>query len=108
MILIRVDLPAPFSPSTAWIATALDGQSDIFERPDSTVVLADAVHPPERHREFQPAPSDGPGTFSSYGGHGCFRPAALRILAYWLAFVLRRDFLGSDADRCKPGNSLLV
>ena len=48
-------------------AAALDRQSDVVERANSAVVLADAVHSPERHKG-PPASSDDL-IRSPYGGH---------------------------------------
>ncbi len=39
MILIRVDLPAPFSPSTAWMRPRSKFDPGVFERMDAAIAL---------------------------------------------------------------------
>ena len=47
MIFISVDLPAPFSPSTAWISPGIDREVDAVVGDDRGVGLGDAAHPPQ-------------------------------------------------------------
>ena len=50
MILISVDLPAPFSPSTAWIEPAPAGEVDLLQRPHAAIALGDAAQLQQRRR----------------------------------------------------------
>ena len=43
MIFISVDLPAPFSPISAWTRAALQPELDVVERDDARKFLADAL-----------------------------------------------------------------
>ena len=57
MILISVDLPAPFSPISAWISPGANVERDVVERPDAREDLAD-VFDGELHRR-RPSGADG-------------------------------------------------
>ena len=50
MILIRVDLPAPFSPRMAWMRPAWTVRLGLLQRPDAAIALGDAFHAKERPR----------------------------------------------------------
>ena len=49
MIFISVDLPAPFSPSTAWISPGRDAQADAVVGLDGRVLLADVDELEAKH-----------------------------------------------------------
>ena len=48
MILIRVDLPAPFSPRMAWMRPAMTVEIGLLQRPHAAIALGDALHAEER------------------------------------------------------------
>ena len=95
MILISVDLPAPFSPSMAWMRPGVDGQVGLLQRPHAAIALGDAFHPKERngavHRRLQA---------SRAGERRGHRRAAATCDAsdYWFAFGLAHDFLRGEVD----------
>ena len=54
MILISVDLPAPFSPSTAWMRPASTVEIGILQRAHAAVALGDALHAEEQAHAPRP------------------------------------------------------
>ena len=48
MILISVDLPAPFSPSTAWTRPASTVKRGLLQRPHAAIALGHAFHAEDR------------------------------------------------------------
>ena len=79
--------------------TALDRQFDILERPDTPVVLAYAVHAPERYGEIRLRH----WTIQHTSDHGARRPNSDNrrsgsLTTLLVGFRLPCDFLGANMD----------
>ncbi len=70
MTLMSVDLPAPFSPTRAWISPAATAKDDVLQGPDTRELLADALELEQRGHAVSvllpsasatPGPTGGPG-----------------------------------------------
>ena len=76
MILISVDLPAPFSPRIAWMRPASTTRCGLLQGAHAAIALGHAVHAEERSRRVcLNSVHDGPGLQSEEARHGSFRGA---------------------------------
>ena len=112
MIFISVDLPAPFSPISAWTVPGLIRRLDIVQRHHAGIALADAPRP---RADIRPSPRRGAACPSGWqsawvfpprtdpffqDGSECSRPGAayLFLLAFIGGDVVLGDKLVRDQD----------